>query len=51
MFDKLFRWRGGKLSRKRDVYEFQVLKFSDVTDKVLAFFFFFFGKKKIAYPW
>lgn len=24
----------GKLSRKRDVYEFQVLKFSDLTDKV-----------------
>lgn len=28
----------GRLSRKRDVYEFQVSKFSDVTDKVIAFF-------------
>ena len=28
----------GRLSRKRDVYEFQVSKFSDVTNKVLAFF-------------
>lgn len=28
----------GKLRRKRDVYEFQVFKFSDVTEKVLAFF-------------
>lgn len=28
----------GRLSRKRDIYEFQVSKFSDITDKVLAFF-------------
>lgn|SRR5690606_2423685 len=28
----------GRLSRKRDVYEFQVSKFSDITDKILPFF-------------
>ena len=28
----------GRLSRKRDIYEFQVSKFSDVMDKVLVFF-------------
>jgi hypothetical protein len=28
----------GRLSRKRDVYEYQVSKFSDVVDKVLVFF-------------
>ncbi len=28
----------GRLSRKRDVYEFQVSRFSDITDKVLVFF-------------
>ena len=28
----------GRLIRKRDVYEFQVSKFSDIVDKVLVFF-------------
>jgi len=28
----------GKLTRKRDVYEFQVFKFIDITDKVIVFF-------------
>jgi hypothetical protein len=28
----------GRLSRKRDIYEFQVSKFSDIRDKVLVFF-------------
>ena len=28
----------GKLTRKRDVYEFQVFKFTDITDKVIVFF-------------
>jgi hypothetical protein len=28
----------GRLTRKRDVYEFQVSKFSDIVDKVLVFF-------------
>lgn len=28
----------GRLSRKRDVYEYQVSKFSDITDKILPFF-------------
>ena len=28
----------GRLYRKRDVYEFQVSKFSDVCEKVLVFF-------------
>ena len=28
----------GRLCRKRDVYEFQVSKFSDICEKVLVFF-------------
>jgi len=28
----------GKLTRKRDVYEFQIFKFIDITDKIIVFF-------------
>lgn len=30
----------GRLTRKRNVYEFQVSKFSDIADKIIVFFFF-----------